>query len=452
MIFLHELRNLLRSKVTLLALTGMWLMGSYGLFHGKKTLDAQKAVIANIAAVQQQHLAQNMAHNQDKPLGTALYFQQFYTINPPSPWAAFSIGQRDVNPFHLPVRMLALQGQLYDTELTNPDTLLTGNLDAAFVFVFLFPLLIIALSYNVLSGEQETGVWKFVQSITLSPRKILLMKLLVRFTITGGLAMLLFATACWYLSLPAGPQLWQVALLILLYLLCWFGITGWVISLGKSSGFNAVALVSVWISCMILLPAMANIVLNNSIPLPEALETTVEQREGYHEKWDRPISETMEQFYRRYPEYRRYPVSHDTFSYSWYYAMQQQGDEASAGAADALFHKLQQRQSWAWRIGYLQPAIHMQQQLNSIAGTDLQDHIGYLQSVRDYHGQLRAYWYPFIFTNAQTATADWQHVPRYQPLSKRKTTLFPGALSLLLITAVCSMAAWWKSSRLFRPS
>jgi hypothetical protein len=128
----------------------------------------------------------------------------FYTANPASPWAKFSIGQRDVNPFTLKVKMLAIEGQLYDSELTNPLTLLVGNLDASFVFLFLFPLLIIAFTYNAISEEQENGVWKIVRTNTKNISAVILNKLLIRLVIILIVSLVVFITAS---DLPETPIL-----------------------------------------------------------------------------------------------------------------------------------------------------------------------------------------------------------------------------------------------------
>jgi len=75
-----------------------------------------------------------------------------------------SLGQRDLQPFNLKVRLLALQGQLYDSDVTNPLLAAFGSFDLAFVIVFIVPLFVIALTHNVWSAERELGTWSLIQS------------------------------------------------------------------------------------------------------------------------------------------------------------------------------------------------------------------------------------------------------------------------------------------------
>jgi ABC-2 type transport system permease protein len=88
----------------------------------------------------------------------------------PSAWAPVSICQRDMQAFNLKVPLLAVLGQLYDSDRANPLLVAFGNFGLAFVLVFLLPLLVIALTYNVWSADQELGTWDLLQSQPASVR------------------------------------------------------------------------------------------------------------------------------------------------------------------------------------------------------------------------------------------------------------------------------------------
>ena len=66
-----------------------------------------------------------------------------------------AIGQRDVNPSIQSVTIRGLEGQKYDSELNNPNNFLLGNIDFSFVLIYLFPLLIIAFTYNIDFGRKR---------------------------------------------------------------------------------------------------------------------------------------------------------------------------------------------------------------------------------------------------------------------------------------------------------
>ena len=439
-VLLLEAKNFLLGRTVLLGAISLILFGLYGFYHGSQVIGHQQQTIASVATVQKQHLEEVVAHGTGKLVGTTAYYPFFYTTNPASPWASFSIGQRDVNPFTLKVKMLAIEGQLYDSELTNPLTLLVGNLDAAFVFIFLFPLLIIAFTYNVISEEQENGVWKVVRTTTQSIGAAIVSKLLIRLSISLLTTMLVFLAAVIMLRLPLSQPTFQLLLVVILYVLFWFMLSVMVIALGKSSSFNATALVCIWIFLCILFPGIANVAVNRTIPVPEAAETAIRQREGYHAKWDEPKKPTMEKFYAVYPQYRKYPVPEDKYSPGWYYAMQFSGDLESAYSSEKLFEKLHRRQALSERIAGFNPVIAAQQSLNKIANTDLTSHIRYLQSVKAHHRRIREYFYPFIFKETLTESINWAGYPAFQPQQYVTETVKGGVLVTVIWTAL-SLAA-----------
>jgi ABC-2 type transport system permease protein len=408
-----ESKQFLRNRITWLGFSIIISIGIYSILQGKDIINQQIKVIEQVEEIQAKQMETHLNHHSDHEIGTLLYYQFFHTKNEPTVWAAFSVGQRDINPYTLKVRMLAVEGQLYDTELTNPNTLLAGNLDLSFVFIFLFPLLIISLTYNILSAEQESGVWALVGSQPISTAKVLFLKILVRFMALLFAMGLLVITAVVMLNLPVNTSLLLVIVLLLAYLVFWFLVVFMVILLKKSSTSNAVTLLSAWLCLLILLPALANVLITKFIPIPEALETTVKQREAYHEKWDMPKSTVMEPFFQRYPQYKNYPIPDDQFSYAWYYAMMFAADNEAGNSASDLFDKLEKRQEVSRAIGYFIPNLFLQNEFNRLAKTDLATHVAYLKSVKAFHRQLAEFFYPHIFEMDLPGEINWEELPEY---------------------------------------
>ncbi|WP_353719814.1 DUF3526 domain-containing protein [Dyadobacter sp. 676] len=441
-VFLLETKNFVLGKTVLVGAVALLLFALYGFFYGNRLIGQQQQTIDEVPEVQREHLKDIVAHGAKATVGTTAYYPFFYTSNPPTPWAKFAVGQRDVNPYTLKVKMLAIEGQLYDSELTNPQTLLVGNLDSSFVFIFLFPLLIIALLYNVFSEEQENGVWKIVRTTTGSIGQTIAGKLLIRYAAVILIALAIFLISVLALQLPLAAPTFQLLLVLLAYVLFWLLVATLVVALGRSSAFNATTLVCVWIFLAILFPGIANIAVNNAVPIPEAAETAVRQREGYHKKWDLPKGPTMEKFYAVYPQYRKYPIPEDQYSPGWYYAMQFAGDLESTNSAEKLFGKLAERQSLTETIGAFNPVITAQQALNKIANTDLASQVRYLESVKAHHRQVREYFYPFIFENVPTPSIDWMGYPPYKPVDYETEPLAGSLVSLLvwgILLAACAV-------------
>ncbi|KEO74090.1 DUF3526 domain-containing protein, partial [Anditalea andensis] len=411
--FTLEGKQFVRSRITWLGFAIVFIIGVYAIFHGKILIAEQQKVINQVDAVQEDQLRTHIIHNADQEVGALLYYQFFYTKNEPSKWAAFSVGQRDINAYTLKVRMLAVEGQLYDTELSNPNTLLSGNLDLSFVIIFLFPLLIISLCFNILSGEQESGIWALVASQPVSEMKVLLMKFLVRFLPIFILMGLLLTLSVLILNLPIDQPLFLIFTLSTAYIIFWFLVVYIIVLFRQHSNFNAVTLLSVWLLLVVLIPAFANVLVSSLVPIPEALATAVVQREAYHEKWDMPKNIVMDPFFTSYPQYSHYPIPEDRFSYGWYYAMMFAADKEANNSSAVLFDKLAKRQELGIKIGFFVPSLFLQNQFNRIAKTDLEDHVNYLRSVKAYHREISEFFYPYVFEAVLPAELDWDLVPKY---------------------------------------
>lgn len=421
-----ELKRVLAGWAAPLGLALFLLAGAYGLYHGKTVIERQRAVLAASQALQQEqadYLTRIYPADQTEA-GSLLYHRFFHTHHDPTAWSAASLGLRDVNPFNLKVRLLTLQGQLYDSELANPSSQAAGNLDLAFVLVFLLPLLIIALTYNVLSAEEEQDTWRLLWAQPVTVSWVFALKLGVRLGVVLFVCALLFLSAVAYHGVPVDARLAVAAALILAYVLFWFAVILLVMSLRRSSDFNALTLVGMWLGLTILAPALLNVAASTRFPMPEALEVTVQQRQGYHESWDISKGETMAGFYRLYPEMAVYPVPEERFSWGWYYAMNQRGDDAAERTAALYRERLEEREQWVRRAAFLVPPLTVQLALNRLAGTDLAGHLAYLDSVREYHEVLKHAFYPVIFREGMVDQVNWAALPHHR-FSEEGATLLP---------------------------
>ena len=106
-----------------------------------------------------------------------------YAVMPPTPLAALAVGQSDLLPYYFKVTTDAKETVLAAAELENPQRLLTGRFDLAFVLIYLYPLLILALTYNLLSAEKEQGTLVLALSQPVSLRTLLLGKVASRFVL-----------------------------------------------------------------------------------------------------------------------------------------------------------------------------------------------------------------------------------------------------------------------------
>ena len=406
--FLLMLKRFLRSRIAIIGLSVVFIAGLLSIFIGKQHVLKQQDSQIRTAKFQQEHIKRNVQFHQAE-IGLLLYYVQFSLVNQAHPLNGLSIGQRDVNSSIQRLTIRNLEGQKYDTDLYNPSNLLVGNLDFGFVLIYLFPLLIIGFTYNLLSDEKEGGTWRLLSSQSTNPIKILFWGLFIRAFIVIVTFLVLLLLAIFILSLPFDTYLLTTLVISCLYLFFWFAVSFWVVSLQKTSSTNAAILISTWMLLTVILPAAINNYITNMYPVPEALATVVNQREGYHEKWDMDKKVTMDKFYTHYPEFRKYGQPDKQSSWLWYYAMQQLGDDDAQEQSRQMRNKLWQRERASGMIASFLPTLNVQHQLNTIARAGLSNHLQFLDSTAKFHEKMRLYFYPRIFEEAAVNDQNWDN-------------------------------------------
>ena len=437
----------IRSKEVRVSLLLITILGMIGIVIGDRQLTKQQEAITEVKAYQEQHFERHVSlHNDD--LGLLLYYVKFAFINPSNPLAGLSIGQADVNPVVKRITIKTFEAQKYDTDLVNPMNLQSGNLDLSFVLIYLLPLLAIVLTFNVISEETETGTWRLVAIQAKSKSGFILAKLSIRLLLLCSVVVVLFAIAKLVLDIPINTNFLLLFVLTLLYVTFWFALSFFVISFKRSSGFNALLLLSIWLVMIILLPAGINAYVSSKYPVPEALSTAIAQRDGYHTKWDTDKLATLKKFYAHYPQFEEYGYPTEGFNWLWYYAMQQMGDDDSRKERAALLAKIKLREQTSRSMASLLPNMHVQLAFNQLAGTSSEQHIDFLNATEAFHEKLRLYFYPRIFEGDKAETIDWeQFAPEYH---QTNTTVKPlrAIMPLVLATAFMVLLSIPKARRL----
>lgn len=433
-----EARRLLRARGLVAASLILVAAGAYAAWHGADRAHALAASVATAEEAYHDRLAHLLQRHPDgTEAGELLYYLAFPAAQAPGRLSALSQGQGDVQGTNLQLRLLALEGQLYENEISNPRVAATGRLDLAFVLVFLLPLLVIALTYDLVSGEREGGTWDLAR-LHGRPEAVIRMKLAAR----GSLVAVVVGALVGVGAVAARPEpvagVWAVAV-VATHTAFWFGVCLFVVSRGWSSATNALALAGSWVVLGALVPAALALASALLHPVPEALELTVLQRQGYHESWDRPRSETMEAFASDYPRWSGAPVPEDSFSWAWYYAMNNRGDQAARKASLRYRQALAERHAWARRWSVLAPPLAAQLALDGLAGSDLGARLEYQDRVRRYHEALKIHFHPILFSGATVAEVDWALVPHFQDVPAAPPASPPVKETVVLLTIAVAL-------------
>lgn len=438
-----ELALVMRSRIAVAALALLFTVGTAAVIAGLHAVSLQQATIARALQAQAKEMATQAGQHAGagKDAGDTGYYTFHATWDPPAPLAFAALGQRDVQPYLLRVRLLGLQAQLYESENFNAELVLPGAFDFAFVLVYLMPLVVIALMHDLVTGERESGRLRLLMATASSDAGgVWRRRILLRAALVLAALILPFLAGAAY----AGASGWQalaIAIVTGLYTGLWFAISAWAAARQRSSATSAMLLIGVWIALTLLLPTLANTAINRAVPASRGVDVMLAQRQWVHAGWDQPKQATFERFFRTHPEWRGTPPVIGRFHWKWYYAMHQAGDDAVAEQVAEYRGSLLARQAWGGRAGWWLPGVATQSLLHRLADTDLHAQLAYQDRIAAFHKRLRLYFYPYLFEERRFSRADFDNMPAFEVRPFGGALAWAPLLALLVLTSLAMAVA-----------
>lgn len=444
-----ELRRLSRSRALWVSVVVVLLLGGAAVLHGASRVARERSAIALLEPdlhEQVSYLTRITAAEDD--LGLLLYYLAMPVSQEPSAWAPAAAGLRGIHPDSRHLRFTGLVPQLYQAEVTNPAAEHAGHLDLAYVLSFLLPLWIIGLSYDVRSRDGDLGTAALVRSQPLRLSQLVALRLALRAALVAVVALVLLAFAAFVFRAPLDARALALVAGVLAYVAITFLGVFLVASWNRSSVFNAMLLSGGWVGGAVLLPALVNLAMLVAWPVRGGIELTLEQRLDMNGRWDDPKATTMTPFFARRPEWAGTMVPGDRFSWPWYYAAHEMGDQSVAPAVAAYRASLEQRARWTARAGWVLPPLGLELLFERLAGSDLTTALAYRDSIADYHEQLKQTVYPWIFGFQGLAAFRLEELPRHRFASNEVGGSLPGLPGLLAYLLVLSALAPLAARRL----
>ena len=315
-----------------------------------------------------------------------------------------------------------------------------GVFDFAFVLIYLAPLVVLLLMHDLQSSEREAGRLGSLR-LLLPDARLWLPRIALRLIPVAAALFLPLAVACWWQQVSLA--LFALVLLTgLLYLVFWFSLAWWLTSARISSAANATRLLAAWLTLTLLLPAAAQLVIHQALPVSQGMSLTLKQRDAVHQAWDLPKSVTFDRFFVAHPEWKDTAPVTGRFHWKWYYAFQHVGDMQVAADVQTYREQLSRREQWSKAVGHVLPAVAVQYVLHRLANTDLQQQLDWQLQVRHFHDRLRHYFYPFLFNEQAFDQAALAGMPRWQSDARTGELSFSVLIALLMLTMACSYLAF----------
>ena len=171
-IFLYEWKHFVRSPFKIVAIVLFIVASIYGLHNGADLYDKQTKEIEKIKkeiATKNKTTLSYFETNEKGPKNRpwvdvttpywAIWSTSTYQFKRPSPAIVYTIGQAEQYGFY---KAIGMSSSPYDAdmakEIANPERIQSGTLDFSFVVLFLLPLLLLILLYNIKGQEAEQGL------------------------------------------------------------------------------------------------------------------------------------------------------------------------------------------------------------------------------------------------------------------------------------------------------
>ena len=182
-----------------------------------------------------------------------------YALKSPSPMIVFSTGQAEQYGYY---KKVTNWSTVFDNdlaeEIANPERLALGTLDFSFVLLFLTPILLIILLFNIGGLEKDNGFDKLIYLNDISKKAWLITRFLYYFLV-------LFTLIC-FLLIPYAvlsgvfinglTSFFILMVLIFLYVFLWVSIFYFINYWGKGSVDQAIKMISVWVALSIIMPGL----------------------------------------------------------------------------------------------------------------------------------------------------------------------------------------------------
>ena len=317
---------------------------------------------------------------------------------PPAPLGALAVGQSDVYPGFLKVTARNLDAVVTGDQIEHPLAVASGHFDAAFVVLFLYPLLIFAVSFDLTASERDRGTLRMVLAQPVRLGEVVAGKMIAR-AVLLALPVILIPVVVTVVRTSEVTSLLVWTIAVIAYGLIWHGIALLVNSRGWNAAANALVLTGIWLIFAIVGPASINLLIAIRYPMPSRVEAAVQARAATQDATVQG-SRQLGQFLQDHPTSAN--VGQDGMrQFAMLQAARDQQIADRLQAVEATFDaQLQRQQRLASWLSVLSPTMVAQGVLLEAAGTSASRFDHFRAEARAFQRQWQAYFEPLVLDAA----------------------------------------------------
>jgi len=333
--------------------------------------------------------------------------------HPVGPLGHMAVGSAELLPARVNISPLNNQNLMVERYgFENPTTLTLGRFDLAFFTVVVLPLLMIALSFDVIAADRSRGTVNLLLSGRAGKQRIIATRLLVR----NGILICIVAVVTFVGIATAAAGSFEFGLLwfgvFLVYSLFWLGLIYLVVSRTERSESSAASLASLWVLFAFAIPALANSAGEALYPLPSNLAYLSDARVAQNDAW-KQYRELTANYLKDHPDLLENEQEAPKFAHAYFLANEQEIVK-TAPIVEALAESHRRRSAFVDKLEFLSPAIIAQRAFFRIAGSDFERTLSFMAQVRktliDLNDQLR----PAILSSNRISSEQFEALPGFR--------------------------------------
>lgn len=404
-----------------------------------------------VAAFEQRGERQR-AQSADVRADVAANERGWLALLPPAPLAALAVGQGDVYPNYIKITARSLDALVSGDQIEHPLSVANGQFDAAFVMLFLYPLLIFAVSFDLTASERARGTLRMVLSQPVTLRQVVAGKMVVT-TLLLIIPAIVLPLALTAFAAPVDAAFMQRALLwsivVAAYAAVWHGLALIVNARGLNAAANALVLAGIWLLFVVVGPSAVNLLIATSYPMPSRVEAAVQARAATQEATVQGSRE-LGQFLQDHPT----SGSVGREGMRQFAVLQAQRDQRVANRLEsvetAFNEQLQKQQRLASWLSVLSPTMIAQGVLLDVAGTSTYRYVHFREEAAAFQRQWRAYFEPRVLDAATLTPQEYAASPVFayqdEPASAMRQRIVEPAAMMIGI----ALLLWWAGFRKYK--
>ncbi|WP_225035508.1 hypothetical protein [Winogradskyella sp. SM1960] len=399
-IFLYEWKHFVGSPFKIVAVLLFIIASIYGLQNGADLYEKQNSEIERInkeAEIQKATTLSYFENNQKGPENRpwidvtspfwALWHTPTYHFKKPSPALVYNIGQTEQYGFYKAIRT---SSSPYDADMTNeisnPERIQSGTLDFSFVILFLLPLLLLVLLYNIKGQEAEHGFLPLVFVQTGSKNWWLLSRTAFY---TVLLLLVLFGVMLYGATLTnvfnSENIFGNIFLWVTLYLFFWVIIYFLILKYGKNTVSNTLQMIGVWLLFAFIIPATVQQWITIEKPTNLMVDLIDVSRDTKSEINAQSIDKIDEQLFQLYPNLKDTKVAQENITVSRLRRLSTSAliNVEMKKATKSIEEENKSKNKLISKTYWFNPISYFQNKLNQLSNTHYNDYETYRNNIQE---------------------------------------------------------------------